>query len=381
LPSVGEALPGQSPTEIATDRYNWGMSANSEKSSRRDFLAGKGARQVLASFVAGGGPEAGVIVNEPAASTAPPLLYVSREAMACEFEIFFDPVRYPSGADVAVAALDLVAALEDQMTVYRETSEVSRLNTIASFRPVTVEAGLFELFRRAKELSEQTGGAFDITAGQLSKTWGFYRRQGRMPGQNEIVEALATVGYESLELDSNQKSVRFLKPGLEINLGAIGKGYALDQAAELLQEKGLNDCLLHGGNSSVLARGNRQGDTGGWTVALKHPLRPNERLGEFVLSNQALGTSGSGSQYFHFGGKRYGHIIDPRTGWPADQILSSTVIAPTAAESDALATAIHVMNLDQAAHFLEQRTDVSALLVTHGKRAGEIELHRFNLPA
>lgn len=356
------------------------MTSDSEKSSRRDFLAGKGARQALADFAAGTAPET-LAIGEPAERPAPPLLHVSREAMACEFAIFFDPVRYPSGADVSVAALDLVTALEDQMTVYRETSEVSRLNTIASFRPVEVEAGLFELFVRAINLSAQTGGAFDVTAGQLTKTWGFYRRQGRMPGAEEIVEALATVGYESLQLDAEKRTAQFLKPGMELNLGAIGKGYALDQAADLLQAKGLSDCLLHGGNSSVLARGHRHGDSGGWTVALKHPLKPNERLGEFVLHNQALGTSGSGSQYFHHAGKRYGHIIDPRTGWPVEQILSSTVIAPSAAEADALATALYVMSLEESAKLLQQRPNVSALLITHGKRAGQIELHPFNMPA
>ena len=355
------------------------MNANPDENSRRDFLAGQGARQALASFVTGAAPDSPNIAHESATRSAPPLLHVSREAMACEFAIFFDPVRYPSGTDVSVAALDLISALEAQMTIYRETSEVSRLNTIASFRPVAVEAGLFQLFARAQDLSRKTGGAFDITAGQLNKIWGFYRRQGRMPGPDDIAEALATVGHEALLLDAAQRTVQFQKAGMEINLGAIGKGYALDQAADLLQEKGLHDCLLHGGNSSVLARGHRQGDSGGWTVALKHPLKPSERLGEFVLHNQALGTSGSGSQYFHHAGKRYGHIIDPRTGWPAEQVLSSTVIAPTAAEADALATALYVMSLEEAAAFAERRPDVSALLTTLGKHPGEIELHSFNL--
>ena len=233
--------------------------------------------------------------------------------------------------------------------------------------------------KRAKSLSAQTGGAFDVTAGQLSKAWGFYRRAGKMPTAEEIETALATVSYEHLQLNPAEQAVHFLKPGMEINLGAIGKGYALDRAADLLAEKELRDCLLHGGNSSVLARGHRCGDAGGWTIALKHPLRPDERFAEFFLHNQALGTSGSGTQYFHHGGKRYGHIIDPRTGWPAEQILSSTVIAPTAAEADALATALYVMSLEEAAAFAKQRPDVAALLTTRGKHAGEVELHPFNL--
>jgi len=356
------------------------MTPPDEKSSRRDFLAGKAAKQALVRLVEETKPLPAI---QPAGSApphvAPPLLQVSREAMACEFEIFFDPVRYPSGADVSVAALDLIAALEDQLTVYRETSEVSRLNAIASFRPVPVEAGLFELLQKAKSLSQQTGGAFDATAGQLSKIWGFYRREGKMPSGVEIEEALLTVGHESLKLDAAAQTVQFQKPGMDLNLGAIGKGYALDRAADLLREKDLRDCLLHGGNSSVLARGNRDGNTGGWTIALKHPLRPGERFVEFILRDQALGTSGSGSQYFHHGGKRYGHIIDPRTGWPADEVLSSTVIAPTAAEADALSTALYVMTLEEAAAFARLRPDVAALLTTFGKHPGEIDMHSFNL--
>jgi thiamine biosynthesis lipoprotein len=356
------------------------MSPPDEKSSRRDFLAGKAAKQAIARLVVETTPKpTGKPVEPTPQKTAPPLLHVSRDAMACEFEIFFDPVRYPSGTDVAVVALDLVTALEEQMTAYRETSDVSRLNAIASFRAVPVEAGLFQLFQKAKLLSQQTGGAFDITAGQLSKTWGFFRREGRLPTQGEINEALATVGFEQLTLHAESQAVQFQKPGMEINLGAIGKGYALDRAADLLQEKDLRDCLLHGGNSSVLARGNREGDSGGWTIALKHPLKPQERFAEFVLRDQALGTSGSGTQYFHHGGRRYGHIIDPRSGWPAEQILSSTVIAPTAAEADAISTSLYVMSLNEAAAFARQRPDVAALLTTRGKHPGEIEVHPFNL--
>lgn len=359
------------------------MANSDDKSSRRDFLAGRTAREALAKMSSQTAAEAEAArrAAEPAPPPSRPLLHVSRDAMACEFEIFFDPVRYPSGADVAVVALDLVAALETQLTVYRDTSEVSRVNAIASFRPVVIEAGLWQLLLKAKELSRQTRGAFDATAGQLSKTWGFYRREGRMPDAAEVAEALATVGSEALELDEAASTVHFRKPGMELNLGAIGKGHALDRAADLLAEKGLGDCMLHGGNSSVLARGQREDSLDHWSVALKHPLRPNERLGEFRLRDQALGTSGSGSQYFHHAGKRYGHIIDPRTGWPAETVLSSTVIAPTAAEADALATALYVMTLEQSTEFCRLRPDVSALLIARGQHPGKIEWHSFNLPA
>jgi len=189
-----------------------------------------------------------------------------------------------------------------------------------------------------------------------------------------------------------------------LNLGAIGKGYALDRAADALTAGGVGDFLIHGGNSSVLARGGRISDfrfqisnledtvranseicnlkseIASWSVALRHPLKPDVRLAEFTLANQALGTSGSGTQFFHHQGKRYGHIIDPRSGWPAEQVLSATVIAPTAERADALSTAFYVMGLAAAAAYCERHPDVSALLVTQSKAAGGIELHPINLP-
>ena len=268
-----------------------------------------------------------------------------------------------------------------------------------------VEKQLFGLFLRASELYEATGGAFDITAGRLSKIWGFYRRQGQMPSPAEVAGALASVGGKHLALDAATHTIRFLQPGLELNLGAIGKGYALDRVAAALSEGGIRDFLIHGGNSSVLARGQRILDYGllildsekerstpskiqnlkskiplGWTVALRHPLKPDIRLAEFVLCNQALGTSGSGTQFFHHQGKRYGHILDPRTGWPADQVLSATVIASTAEEADALSTALYVMGLPAAEKFCAERPEIAALLVTQTSAAGGIELHPINLP-
>jgi len=350
----------------------------------------------------------------PPVKTRSLLVHVGREAMACEFEVVLNAGQHKQGTDVAVAALDLVDQLEAQLTVYRDDSEVSRLNQLAASEPVPVESRLFELLVQAKVLAEQTGGAFDITSGPLTKVWGFYRRQGKMPSAHDVAAALAKVGSRSLELDEARQTVRFGQPGMEINLGAIGKGYALDRAAGLLLTEGVSDFMIHGGNSSVLASGSRQLDVNagspaaetaladeqtqeqnrqptvqvaqqdeaaaGWTVALRHPLRPDQRLAEFKLFDQALGTSGSGTQYFHHQGKRYGHILDPRTGWPADRVLSSTVIAPTAAEADALSTALYVLGLDAAREFGAKRPDISALLTTQSSRAGVIELHPLNLP-
>ena len=383
----------------------------SHDSSRREFLTGRSALRALADAQ----EKLAVPMPAPAGEAQTWLTQISREAMACEFEILLDAKKYPAGPDAAVEALDLVEALEVQLTIYRDTSEVSRLNQKAFEQQVGVEERLFEIFVQARELWQETGSAFDITSGALTKIWGFYRRQGRMPSEAEVAEALAKVGSQHLELDASTKSVRFLVPDLEINLGAIGKGHTLDRCAELLGSRGIQDFVIHGGNSSVLARGVRsQGSeirgqetevgaaTGlksqisnpkssspspqppapspplPWSIGLRHPLRPEQRLAEFLLQDQALGTSGSGSQFFHHQGKRYGHILDPRTGWPAEQVLSATVIAPTAAEADALSTAFYVLGIEGARAYCEQHASISALLVTQ-KGAG-VELQPVNLP-
>jgi FAD:protein FMN transferase len=367
-------------------------------SSRREFLTGRSAVRALADAHDQLAPP----LPAPAAKSETWLTQFSREAMACEFEVLLDPRQYPTGPDAAIEALDLVEAQEAQLTVYRDTSEVSRLNQRAFEQPVVVEARLFELLMQAKALWQETGGAFDITSGALTKVWGFYRRQGQMPSEDQVAEALTQVGSQHLELNELEQSVRFLVPGLEMNLGAIGKGHTLDRCAELLSSRGIADFLIHGGNSSVLARGNRGQETGDrtqeagdsvegfsnlqsaisnlpfpWTVGLRHPLRPDQRLAEFVLHDQALGTSGSGSQFFHHQGKRYGHILDPRTGWPAEQVLSATVIAPTAALADALSTAFYVLGIAGAQCFCEAHRQISALLIT--QQGSNVELHPVNL--
>ncbi len=378
------------------------------KTTRRDFLSGQSAVEAIGDALIGPPqplpPPRSAVGVEPGSH----LLSVSREAMACLFEIVFDAATYRDGTDTAVEALELVTKLEEQLTIYRDTSEVADINRRAFTETVVVESGLFQLLKRAVELSQATGGAFDITAGKLSKVWGFFRRQGKMPSPAEVTTALATVGSQHLELDDSTHTIRLTQASLDLNLGAIGKGYTLDRLAETLVASGLPDFLIHGGNSSVLARGGRRNSElriqnsqmkqsqfdgisphsafciphsafPSWSVGLRHPLKPDIRLAEFFLRNQALGTSGSGTQFFHHQGKRYGHIIDPRTGWPADQVLSATVIAPTAEQADALSTAFYVGGLELAERFCRQDSTISALLITQTRAAGGIELFPVNL--
>jgi thiamine biosynthesis lipoprotein len=278
----------------------------------------------------------------------PVLSEFSRRAMATEFSVML-PGMIGQAADSALSALAQVEAIENQLSIYVTGSDVSRLNHAAGTGPVVVSSLTLDVLDRAITLSRLTNGAFDITAGPLVEAWGFTKRRGQKPSSEVVQAALARVGYQKLVLDHERGTAELLEPGMAVNLGAIGKGYALDHIAASLRAAGIDDFLVHGGRSSVLVAGDDEPGTGsGWRVAVEHPLLPGTRLGGLRLGGQALGTSGSGKQFFHHQGRRLGHVIDPRTGWPSGDMLSLTVLAPSAMDADALATGLFVMGWEQA---------------------------------
>lgn len=351
------------------------------KSSRREFLKGRAALDTLRK---------NITASIDIAKTAPPIVspdrqnfyleHFSKKAMACDFELLFNMQQYPQSGKVTMAAFELIDRLEDHMSIYREHSEVSRINRAAQYQPVKVESNLFELLQLAVQIHDQTAGAFDITTLPLSAIWGFDRRQGRLPSHDEISIALKSVGCERLKLDASQLTVEFSEPLLSINLGGIGKGHALDRVVGLLESNEIRDFLLHGGQSSVVARGSQTVDDSitGWRVGLSHPRTPDRRLAEITLRNEALGTSGTGRQGFFVDGRRFGHIIDPRTGWPTDHFLSITVISRSAALSDALATAFFVMSLAEVESYCQNNEEIKAICVVGGA-AGNTTLEWFNI--
>src|SRR5262245_59521064 len=287
--------------------------------------------------------------------------HISRAAMACRFEVTL-PLDDQAGVSAARQALDEVDRLEEQLTIFRESSEVSFINRRAAEIPAQVEESLFSLLLLCQDLCRETGGAFDITSGPLSRCWGFQRRQGRIPEPDEIEEARALVGGDKLFFDCESRAIRFARPGVEINLGSIGKGYALDRIAAMIRKR-VRAALLSAGSSSILAIG---GGDSGWTVGVRHPADKERRLAVARLRDAALSTSGAEEQFFEYGGKRYGHIIDPRTGWPADRVASVTVIAPSAAITDALATAFYVGGPELAATYCATHPDVLVLMLESG---------------
>ena len=349
------------------------------RSNRREFIQGRAATDAVGDLAAGSqvdeSADGSAPVNWVEAASAPYQMRMQRPAMACTFEVFFNAGQHADATETALAAFDLIDELEAQLTVYRDTSEVMRLNRAAAEGPVVVEPRLFALLARAVEIHRETNGAFDITAGPLTKVWGFHRRAGQVPTDADLAEALLCVGSQHLELDADSCAVRFRTPGIEINLGAIGKGYSLDRSAILMAAAGVNDFLWHGGQSSVLARGgSTAGIGGGWTVGVRDPIQADRRLAEITLRDRALATSGASVQFFRHQGKRYGHILDPRTGWPAEGVFSATVVAPTAAEADALSTACYVLGVDGALDLARRRGDIGVVMVYPSAGGSSVEM-------
>jgi thiamine biosynthesis lipoprotein len=314
---------------------------------------------------------------EPPTNSEITLLRFARSAMATVFELLL-PWGTPWADDAASSALDLIDRLEGQLTVYRGTSEISRLNRVAAQAPVPVERRLFDLFTQANQITNETAGAFDITAGPLVKAWGFFLRQGGVPDDAVLAAAKDCVGMNHVAFDSERRTIRYLRPGVEINLGSIGKGYALDRAAELIRDEfGITAGLLNGGNSSVLALGNPPNDPRGWTVGLRNPADPEQRLAVVRLGGRAMATSASTYQQFAYNNRKLGHLLDPRSGRPAEGIALASAFAPTAAEADALATAFCVLGPDATRQYCETHPQVSAVVLRDEPGA---ELEAINLP-
>lgn len=285
--------------------------------------------------------------------------------MACRFEVV---LQEGDAAQVgaARAALDEADRLEALMTVFRDTSALVRINRTARDGAVRAEPELFEILQLSSRMHAATGGAFDITSTPLSRCWGFLRREGRVPSLAEIEAARAQIGMEHVELEPARHTIQFRRPGIELNLGAIGKGYALDRMARLLRSCGCRQVVLSAGGSSVVAIGSPSGpalsDVGGWTIDLRSRQLTRSRIARLRLRDGALATSGAGEQFVDVNGTRYGHVIDPRTGWPASGVISVSVVAREAAVADALSTACLIAGEPLAARYCAANPETLVLL-------------------
>ncbi|MFB3779636.1 MAG: FAD:protein FMN transferase [Bryobacteraceae bacterium] len=247
------------------------------------------------------------------------------------------------------AAFAEVRRLDRMLSNYRPNSEWSRVNREAAERPVRVSKELFDLLAACLAYSRQSEGAFDISVGPLMKVWGFYKGTGNLPSKEEVSGALQKVGYRNIVLDAENQTVRFTRPGVEIDPGGIGKGYAVDRMIAVLKENGITSALVSAAGSSIYGLGSPASEIRGWEVRIRDPRDETKTVEQLFLKDESLSTSGSYEKFFMAGGKLYTHIMDPRTGYPAQGMLSVSVVAPKTIESEAWTKPFFILGRQWAA--------------------------------
>ncbi len=272
-----------------------------------------------------------------------PPVVVACHTMATRFEIVLHGDNAPALRAAGEEALRLIEELEARLSLFRPASEIALLNARAAREHVRVTPEVFALLQRAQKLHEESGGTFDITIAPLVRCWGFLGGKGHLPGPGEVADARAKVGMGLVQLNPGDFTVRFSREGVMLDLGAIGKGYAIERAAEVLGEAGVTSALLHGGTSSAQAIGHPPGEEF-WKVAIEAPSPSPDSapalLATVPLKDEAMSVSGVRGHCFEAGGRTFGHIIDPRTGEPATGTVLAAVVLPSATETDALSTAL-----------------------------------------
>lgn len=297
---------------------------------------------------------------------ASPILRFRRSAMATEFEVLV-PWGTPQATDLATAALDQIDQVEDLLSIYRPSSELARVNLRAANGPVAVTPALWRFLEMARQVYVQTDGTCDLAAGALVSAWGFAENQPRVPSPAELERARQASGMDQVDLLPDQRAVRFRRPGLVLNAGSVGKGWALDAAAARIRGR-TAAALLHGGHSSLLAWGSPPGQMRGWCVGLSDPDQPTRRLGTLWLKDLAMATSAATFRHGLAHGRRFGHILDPRSGYPAVGLRAATALAPSAAWADALATAFFVLGEGKTIELCQRQPSWGAILLTDDDR-------------
>ena len=253
----------------------------------------------------------------------------------------YSVVLYGNSQAEMRAAIDTafaeVARLDSLLSNYQAESEWSEMNRRAAEAPVRVSLELFQLLAKCMTISRESEGAFDIAVGPLMKLWGFYKGSGHLPSRSEVADVMPKVGWRHVALDTENRTVRFDCAGVELDPGGIGKGYAVDCMVEVLRRRGFENALVTASDSTMFGMGAPPEEPRGWRVGIKDPRNRRRTVDEVFLKDMSLSTSGSTEKFFRAEGRVYSHIMDPRTGFPAEANGSVSVLAPHATDSEAWA--------------------------------------------
>lgn len=311
----------------------WKSSSNGpKKCAVRRKISPKLKQIVLVLFVL---PLVGAVATPGPTAAADALrLESSVVAMGSAYSVVVygdDRTRMEEAVDAAFAE---VQRLDQMLSNYKPESELSEINRYASERPVTVTQEMYDLLAACVEYSRESEGAFDITVGPLMKVWGFYKGTGRLPHRAEVMGALERVGYRNIVLDAAHRTVRFARQGMELDPGGIGKGYAVDRMVDVLKNYGIRRALVSASGSSIYGLG-APPDEKGWKIEIRDPKNEKKSVAEIYLKDESMSTSGNYEKFFRAEGRIYSHIMDPRTGWPAQGVLSVSAVTPRTIDSEA----------------------------------------------
>ena len=258
-------------------------------------------------------------------------------------------------------AVEEITRIEKLISSWDPDSETSEINSNAGIKPVKVSQELYNLIERAKNISGLTDGAFDISYASMDKIWKFDGSMKKMPSNEEIESSVSKVGFQNIILNPEQTSVFLKEKGMKIGFGAIGKGYAADQAKALLEKNNVRAGIINASGDMNTWGSQPNGEE--WTVAITNPLNKTKAAAILPITNGAVVTSGNYEKFVQFDGTRYSHIIDPRTGYPSSGILSVTVFAPKAELADALATSVFVMGIETGLNRINQLPKIECIII------------------
>ncbi|MFD2247756.1 FAD:protein FMN transferase [Pontibacter ruber] len=260
------------------------------------------------------------------------------------------------------AGIKEIQRIEALISEWQPNTQVSEINRNAGIKPVVVDRELFDLIIRSNRISKMSGGAFDITWASADKIWKFDGSMKKMPSPEEVAASVKRIGYEKIILDPTKPSVFLKDKGMKIGFGAIGKGYAANRARDVMRNMGISSGVVNAAGD-LIAWG-RQPDGQPWYVGIADPAEKDKVFSWLTVNETAVVTSGSYEKFVEFNGKRYGHIIDPRTGYPVSGLKSVTVICPNAELADALATTVFVLGKEEGLYLINQLKGVECLLIT-----------------
>ena len=299
-----------------------------------------------------------------AQTKAPQSFHVAHKAMGSEFTIDLYAPNAETAAQLAQPCFDEVDRIEELLSNYRPSSELSRISREASAHAVITDPETFRFLQTSFDWSARSDGAFDITVGPLMRAWGFFFNNGRVPAESELEALRAQTGWRKVVLDPKTRSVSFANHAkMELDPGGIGKGYAVDRMVSLLHEEGVRSALISAGSSSLYAIGTPPGKPG-WRVNVPDLAHPDSTLTHVFLRDASLSTSACTEKFFIKDGHRYCHILDPHTSHPVENMLQTTIVAPLATDTDALSTATFVMGAEASARLLHTLPGTYAVIVS-----------------